>query len=53
MRIVGPNFQVVLRLRSGVVAEAPRPVSYMKGWTISRVLALAARWGWKAEMSSV
>jgi hypothetical protein len=24
-------------------------VSYMKGWTLARVLAL--RWGWKAEMS--
>jgi hypothetical protein len=52
MRIVGPNFQVVLRLRGGVVAEAARPVSYMRGWEVARVLALAARWGWKAEMSS-
>jgi len=53
MRIVGPNFQVILRLRGGVVAEAARPVSYMKGWRVERVLALARRWGWKAEMSSV
>jgi hypothetical protein len=52
MRIIGPNFRVVLRLRGGVVAEAARPVSYMKGWTLERVLALAERWGWKAEMSS-
>ena len=51
MRIVGPNFRVVLRLRGGVVAEAARPVSYMKGWRVERVLALAERWGWKAEMS--
>ena len=52
MRIVGPNFRVVLCLRGGVVAEAARPVSYMKGWEVARVLALAERWGWKAEMSS-
>jgi hypothetical protein len=52
MRIIGPNFSVVLRLRDGVVAEAARPVSYMKGWEVARVLALAARWGWRAEMNS-
>jgi hypothetical protein len=51
LRIIGPNFRVVLRLRGGVVAEAARPVSYMKGWRVERVLALAERWGWKAEMS--
>jgi hypothetical protein len=45
VRIVGPNFCVVLRLRGGVVAEAARPVSYMKGWEVARVLALAERWG--------
>jgi len=28
MRIVGPNFNVILRLRGGAVAEAARPVSY-------------------------
>jgi len=52
MRIIGPNFSIVLRLRGGVVAEAARPVSYMRGWEVARVLALAERWGWKAEMSS-
>ena len=51
MRIVGPNFNVILRLRGGAVAEAARPVSYMRGWEVARVLALAERWGWKAEMS--
>jgi hypothetical protein len=51
LRIIGPNFRVVLRLRGGVVAEAARPVSYMKGWELARVLALAERWGWKVEMS--
>ena len=51
MRIVGPNFRVVLRLRGGVVAEAARPVSYMKGWRVERVLALAERRGWEAELS--
>ena len=45
LRIVGPNFRVVLRLRGGVVAEAARPVSYMKGWEVARVTALAERWG--------
>jgi hypothetical protein len=24
----------------------------MKGWRVERVLALAARWGWKLEMNS-
>jgi hypothetical protein len=52
LRIIGPNFSVVLHLRDGVVAEAARPVSYMRGWRVERVLALAARWGWKAEMNS-
>ena len=51
MRLIGPNFRVVLRLRGGVVAEAARPVSYMKGWEIARMLALAERWGWEAELS--
>ena len=51
MRIIGPNFRVVLRLRGGVVAEAARPVSYMTGWEIARMLALAERWGWEAELS--
>jgi hypothetical protein len=51
MRIIGPNFSVVLRLRGGVVAEAARPVSYMRGWEVARVLALAERWGWKVALS--
>ena len=51
MRVIGPNFRVVLCLRGGMVAEAARPVSYMKGWRVERVLALAERWGWKAELS--
>jgi hypothetical protein len=51
LRIVSPNFRVVLRLRGGVVVDAARPVSYMKGWRVERVLALVERWGWKAEMS--
>jgi hypothetical protein len=51
MRIIGPNFSVVLRLREGVVAEAARPVSYMKGWEVARVLRLAQRWGWTAEIN--
>ena len=51
MRITGPNFRAVVRLRGGVVAEAARPVSYMRGWRVERVLALAKRLGWKAEMS--
>ena len=51
-RIIGPNFCVVLRLRDGVVTKAARPVSYMKGWEVARVLRLAARWGWTAEMNS-
>ena len=52
MRLIGPNFSVVLHLRDGVVAEAARPVSYMRGWEVARVLRLAARWGWTVEMNS-
>ena len=51
MHIIGPNFRVVLRLRGGVVVDAARPVSYMRGWRIERVLALVKRWAWQAEMS--
>jgi len=51
MRVVGPSFSVVLRLRGGVVAEAARPVSYMTGWQVARVLALAERWSWRVELS--
>jgi hypothetical protein len=36
-------------LRGGVVAEAARPVSYMKVGKSARVTALAERWGWKVE----
>ena len=43
MRIIGPNFCVVLRLRGGVVAEAARPVSYMKGWLGARARARLGR----------
>src|SRR5262249_26571890 len=45
LRIIGPNFRAVLRLRGGVVAEA----AYMKGWEVARLRALAERWGWKVE----
>ena len=51
MRITGQNFRAVLRPRGGVVAEATRPVTYMKGWRVERVLALAQRRGWEAELS--
>jgi len=49
--MIGPNFRAVLHMRGGVVAEAARPVSYMKGWRVERVLALVERWGWKVEDS--
>jgi len=53
MRIIGPNLSVVLRLRGGVVAQAARPVSYMRGWELARVRALAERWGWRIEFSDL
>jgi hypothetical protein len=49
MRIVGPNFFVGVHFKDGKVIKADRPVSYMRNWSASRVLALAKRWGWKVE----
>ena len=51
MRIVGPNFSVRLSVQNDVVVSADRPISYMRGWTRARLLALAARWGWKVELN--
>jgi hypothetical protein len=47
MRIVAPTFRVNLKVRAGEIVEADRPVRYMKGWALSRVLALAKRWKWE------
>ena len=50
MRIIGPNFSVNLTVRGGEVAIASRPVRYMEGWPLARVLALAQRWKWRVEL---
>jgi len=50
MRIIGPNFSVNLTLRDGTVTVASRPVRYMEGWPLARVLALAQRWNWRVEL---
>jgi hypothetical protein len=47
MRIVAPTFSVNLQVRAGEIVEADRPVRYMKGWSLPRVLALAKRWKWE------
>jgi hypothetical protein len=52
MRIEGENFRVGVSVKDGVVIEADRPVSYMKGWPLARVLALAARWHWRVGLSA-
>ena len=51
MVIVGPSFRVQLAVKDGIVTEAARPISYMKGWVLARVLALAERWHWKVGLS--
>ena len=53
MRIAGKNFgPIVLRIADGTVVEADRPVRYMRGWPIERVVALAERWHWRVELSA-
>jgi hypothetical protein len=47
MRIIAPTFSVNLKVRAGEIVEADRPIRYMKGWTLARVLALAKRWKWE------
>ena len=49
MRIVGPAFSAELNVQDGIVIEAERPVSYMRGWPLARALRLAARWHWRVE----
>jgi hypothetical protein len=51
VRIIGSNFSVNLSVKDHVVVEADRPVRYMKGWPLKRVLALAERWHWKVEFN--
>jgi hypothetical protein len=52
MQINGENFgPVLLQAKGGMVVEAERPVRYMRGWELQRVVKLAARWGWKLTLS--
>ena len=51
MRITGRDFGPVhLTIRAGAVVAAVRPISYMRGWSVARVLKLAERWGWKVDV---
>jgi hypothetical protein len=38
-----------VKAKAGVVVAADRPVGYMKGWPIQRVINLAARWHWRID----
>lgn len=51
MQIVGSNFRVNVSVKNGTIVSADRPVRYMKGWPLQRVLNLAERWSWKVQFS--
>lgn len=51
MRINAPDFFVFLHARNGVITQADRPIRYMVGWPLKRVVTLAAKWGWKIDAS--
>ena len=52
MQINGENFgPVLLQAKGGMVVEAERPVRYMRGWELQRVVKLAERWHWKLTLS--
>jgi hypothetical protein len=52
MRITGENFgPVLVQAKGGMVVEADRPVRYMRGWELQRVVRLAERWRWKIDLS--
>jgi hypothetical protein len=52
MQITGRDFgPVAARVEGGVIVEAARPISYMKNWSLERVIRLAERWHWRIRMS--
>jgi len=51
VRIIGSNFAVNLSVKDGTIVSADRPVRYMKGWPLQRVLNLAERWSWKVQFN--
>jgi len=52
MRITGENFgPVLLQAKGGMVVEADRPVRYMRGWELQRVVRLAERWHWQITLT--
>jgi len=54
MQIIGKDFgPVLVQAKDGVIVAAARPVSYMRGWSLARVLALAGRWQWKVELTDL
>jgi len=51
MQITGKDFgPVYVKAVSGMIVAADRPVSYMQGWPLQRVVALAGRWHWKINL---
>ena len=52
MQITGRDFgPVLLQAKGGIVVEAERPVRYMRGWELKRVVRLAERWHWQVALS--
>jgi hypothetical protein len=52
MRIDGKNFSSIhLQAKGGVITEADRPVRYMRGWELKRVVRLAERWHWQITLT--
>jgi len=52
MQITGKDFgPVFVQAKSGMIVAADRPVSYMRGWELRRVIALADRWHWKINLN--
>ena len=52
MRIDGKNFSSIhLQAKGVVITEADRPVRYMRGWELKRVVRLAERWHWQITLT--
>jgi hypothetical protein len=49
LRIISPSFTVNLSVKDGVVTAADRPVRWMIGKPLARVLRLAERWHWQIQ----
>jgi hypothetical protein len=52
VRIVGPNFFADLVVKDDIVVMADRPIRWMIGKPLARVVALAKRWRWRVEFNN-